>query len=728
MIAKTNTFSELFKKYRLRSEFETLSQFGDALAEEGFIYEDSIFSHWQKGNRAPKQRELLITLLNLFIKKKGVKTENEANQFLASLGQRDLNEEEKKYLFSRSIVNRLYNIPNEPKIFVGRKQIFKETVWSLLNKKSVLLYGGAGIGKTILAIKTANLLREEFKDGIFWFRFDVKNINEILNSLGKGLDYELNNTKTIEEKIKTVCPLLTKKKLLIVFDNVDSYEKGFIFSSLAECTKILITTKILPPAKIENIDIIKVNKFTEEETIGLAKKILGEPYVIQNQEKINKFSAMVGFSPLGLTIIFRQLEKKPNQINNYLNKLDLKVDVLSMTTTEYDNKTLEKSIEFSFNELDQKLQDVFISLVAFGGVDFDEESVAYINSQNRTEIHQEFKTLLKFSLLEKSINQRFRLHPLVKTFIRSKKFHNNRYKKLANFYLVTLAKYGRGNTTVGYPKMEDELENIIGVFKRCYQLKYYQSLVDLWEYFGQFLWDTGRWYDVEKYGQLVTKSANKTNNKKALASCLIRELSWLYFWQGDISKSTRCIEKGLQIAQLLKDEFLIALAKQRKGMILMNNQNNDQARSLFTESIKIFKKLKLTDRVADTYLYLGHVYKNLNDLDRAKYYYQKSNFKSLVLKDYEANAISLYYLGEVYLTQKNYFKAKKNFNRALVIDKLRKRKAGIGWCSMGLAKIEKAQGKIKKAVKLFQEAKEVFKQIGLMPQYHLVSEELKTLE
>jgi hypothetical protein len=47
------TFAQLFKKYRLRAEFDTFASFGDALAEKGYFYEESIFFHWQKGTRIP---------------------------------------------------------------------------------------------------------------------------------------------------------------------------------------------------------------------------------------------------------------------------------------------------------------------------------------------------------------------------------------------------------------------------------------------------------------------------------------------------------------------------------------------------------------------------------------------------------------------------------------------------------------------------------------------------
>ncbi len=88
------TFGELFRKFRLKSEFPTLSQFGNALAQEGFIYEDSIYSHWQKNIRVPKNRKLLLAFIKIFIERGGMKTMNEANTLLESAGQGYLTQEE----------------------------------------------------------------------------------------------------------------------------------------------------------------------------------------------------------------------------------------------------------------------------------------------------------------------------------------------------------------------------------------------------------------------------------------------------------------------------------------------------------------------------------------------------------------------------------------------------------------------------------------------------------
>lgn len=94
MAQEIHTFGELFKKYRLRSEFSTLSSFGNALANKGYVYEDSIYSHWQKNVRIPKERKLLLTIIQIFIERGGITSLQDANNFLNATGQGYLTHEE----------------------------------------------------------------------------------------------------------------------------------------------------------------------------------------------------------------------------------------------------------------------------------------------------------------------------------------------------------------------------------------------------------------------------------------------------------------------------------------------------------------------------------------------------------------------------------------------------------------------------------------------------------
>lgn len=89
-----NSFGELFKTFRLKSGFSSLSEFGKALAIEGVVLEDSIFSRWQKGNRIPKDRNLLLIIVTVFIKKESIISIKQANALLDSADQGYLTEPE----------------------------------------------------------------------------------------------------------------------------------------------------------------------------------------------------------------------------------------------------------------------------------------------------------------------------------------------------------------------------------------------------------------------------------------------------------------------------------------------------------------------------------------------------------------------------------------------------------------------------------------------------------
>jgi hypothetical protein len=95
MTSYTNhNFAALFKTYRLRSEILTLSEFGDLMAEEGAIYENSLFTRWQKGDRVPRERRTILKVILIFAKKGGLNSVKEANLFMAATGQRDLVKDE----------------------------------------------------------------------------------------------------------------------------------------------------------------------------------------------------------------------------------------------------------------------------------------------------------------------------------------------------------------------------------------------------------------------------------------------------------------------------------------------------------------------------------------------------------------------------------------------------------------------------------------------------------
>ncbi len=101
MIVQNSTFGYLFKKFRLKSGFTTLAEFGDVLAQEGLVYENSLFSHWQNGDRVPKDRTLLLSIVKIFIEREGINSIKEVNIFLESSSHGHLTGPEIQYITKR---------------------------------------------------------------------------------------------------------------------------------------------------------------------------------------------------------------------------------------------------------------------------------------------------------------------------------------------------------------------------------------------------------------------------------------------------------------------------------------------------------------------------------------------------------------------------------------------------------------------------------------------------
>lgn len=109
-----NTFGILFKKYRLKAEFASLTELADAFSEKGYIYDLSILSQWQKGKRVPTKRIILVALIRLFMERQGVVSLEQANEFMESAGHGYLTNKEqhqvlKKNSFSKSSERLLFD-------------------------------------------------------------------------------------------------------------------------------------------------------------------------------------------------------------------------------------------------------------------------------------------------------------------------------------------------------------------------------------------------------------------------------------------------------------------------------------------------------------------------------------------------------------------------------------------------------------------------------------------
>lgn len=428
-MADTSRFKILFKKYRLKAEISTLLEFGNILSEKGLIYEDSIFSHWQKGTRVP-QRSVLLRILEIFIERKAVTSLEEANEFLSSAGEGYLSEQElgKIPLKLKSLI---FQVPSEIINFNGRIEIIRRLIYKEdLIGKIVIIHGVAGVGKTALAIKLGHLLKDKFKDGVLWYKIEKDNIMDIFFSIAHIFGEDISNISDKQVRATVVRSLLASKNVLLFLDSAEvSEDIHLLIPNSKLCTTIITTQKNILKAPINYIDI-SLKPFTEKETIILFKEILKEKYKKSNIKSILGLAEKVEYLPLALHILARELFHSKTPVSQLQNLFVQEKPVFQKIY--YKDKNLYTTIALSYNKLDSSLKSILASAAIFTGKDFSAKSLGYINGLSIAATTAVLQSLIDLSLVEHSTKNRYRLHPAIREFIRDRLD----YPKSSNLILI----------------------------------------------------------------------------------------------------------------------------------------------------------------------------------------------------------------------------------------------------------------------------------------------------
>lgn len=516
-------FGNLFRKYRLRSEIESLAELGDIMRAEGLVYDNSMYTHWQKGTRIPQGREVLLGILKVFCKRRGITTIEEANEFLMSVKQPNLSEEEISELDLTKLNKPPFTAPSDVSSFTGRDEVIKEVSWKLFDRHAVHIYGVPGSGKTALAIRIAHKYQSHFPDGILWFKYDVESMDSILLQIAEVFGEDVSKIEDVATKATIVCDLLRKKDVLIILDDVNiTNDLHYLFpDGIAPCA-ILITSRLLDLSQGEHIEKTKLVGFTNEEYDQYAVRILGSTFCDAEHDRLDKIGDRVEHSPLVSSLLFQQINLRPHNFDDIYQNLDS--EALSV---EHGKNSLRYSLNISMQDLTKFQQKVFISMAVFEGADFSPEALAFIHQKNFEEVHKVCEDLHKKSLLEQSVDGRYRLHPLIKSYLQGEIKSTVLYGKLVDYYVKFLTDCGVGRSE-HYEEIETELSNILGAYMYCYKEKKVAPMLKMWDHLAVYFWETGRWMDLSE----VAFMKKKLFDNKKLDVLLFISMGLFLFFTG----------------------------------------------------------------------------------------------------------------------------------------------------------------------------------------------------
>ena len=711
-------FSTLFKKYRLRSEIETLSEFGDLLAEEGFIYETSLFTRWQNGERVPKDRRIILAIIRVFLKHDSVKSLEEINKLLESLNQRDLSENEnieiQKYLHPQKNIT----LPEKSDIFVDREELTKDLIWNVISKRHVWLYGLPGVGKTALALHIAHRLREMFNDGILWFRADIKDPQLILDEFLSYLGYDPQGITNMELKLNKLSQLVKDRNILLILDNINLSDlhsveiKHFLNLPIALlCTSLEINTS-------DKVYAIKVKYFTLEEFIELSRKILGHPFLEVHRKQIGELGTLLGYLPITSIIVLKQIFLNPLQLENYISQI--KKGILDFSDVTYDNKNLYTAFEFSFSKLSQKQRQLLIHCSLFDGTDFSIDALAHLNDISRPKVKLQLEKLIRLSFVETSIKGRYRMHPSIKKLLNKKEKKEN-YVNFGKFYIENFRHYPIGsNKYIRY--LLHEFDNIMALILRLNRLRERTFVTVLWSLISPHIFYSGKWYLLIKYNELMKLAYIRTNNYRGLVKNQVEYIGGVYFFQNKMKQVYKILSESLHLAKKNNDLLMLGLIKQKYGIVFSQIDEFKKAEKYLLDTVQILKKEKMHDELAKTFAYLCLTYGKMGKYKLAVKYGKKAIKGSLFINDEMVKGHTILFLARSYLHLNKHDLAERYFLNA---DKIMKRyhvKIGQAHVLRGLGQIYQSRGNNQKAIKTLKKSAQFFKELNMKEEEHDIAQ------
>lgn len=326
------------------------------------------------------------------------------------------------------------NIPYTGVIkFVGRTHELQLIHKNLEEKNCVVIsaiVGMGGVGKTELAIQYALAYQKEYSGGICWLRARDENIaGQIVNFIQSNLGLKVpEHIKDLSSQVVWCWQHWQEGNILIILDDINNYANVKPYLPFGNPRfRVLITTRLKLLQSNQRIEL----KLLEPDTgLVLLESFIGEKRIQDEYTTAYKICKFLGCLPLGLELVGRYLEHKPDlSLAEMLQRLETKglnQQALKKPEKLTSDMTAELGVaaafDLSWQELNSTAKELSLFLCLFDLVpiswDLVEQCFPEQNTENLEEARDDF--LIYLHLLQRDGKETYRLHELIREFFQNK--------------------------------------------------------------------------------------------------------------------------------------------------------------------------------------------------------------------------------------------------------------------------------------------------------------------
>lgn len=325
-------------------------------------------------------------------------------------------------------------LPAAPADFTGRTDLVRRVSATLMPTgedggaarppQVVLLTGMSGVGKTILALHVAHLVKDQFPDGQLFIELSESDARPVsprqalvrsLRALGVETSALPGDLVELADLYRS---LLATRRILVVLDDAASVSQVLpLLPGSASCAVIITSRYRLPTlARAQSVEVKPLQLPTAVELIS---KIIGNDGGEGKPGDIQALAELCGCLPLALRIVGAKLLDHPHwTVGQLVRRL---MDERSrLAELQIDTIGVRASISLSFEGLDGDEKRLLLMLGLVGNIDFPYWVGAPLLDTEVSKAERLLDELVKARLVDVQVAAnglpRFQLHELIRAF------------------------------------------------------------------------------------------------------------------------------------------------------------------------------------------------------------------------------------------------------------------------------------------------------------------------
>src|SRR5512138_836487 len=516
----------------------------------------------------------------------------------------------------------LANLPRRP-YFVGREEELKTILGSLQpNSRTFIIgiEGVGGVGKSALAIEVSHrCLENDLFEAVIWISAqesiltlhgiepvipEAKTLSDILITIGTSLGNPTIGNLSMQEQIRRAYNLLARQTTLLILDNFESLSKTEQREILDFLRRSPITLKVIITSRerVSEGQVIRLQGLSFEESNALLEWDAQQKNIHLTEDQSKYLVNLTGGLPLALLWVQGQIAVLGYSVTQVLDKLSLDADI----------PILQYCFNHSWNLLGQSDAKKLLYILTLQPDPVSRTALQEIAGILTNEhFANEISHLLQLSLIDHDHDKDyFSILPLTRRFVRTqftgdRKFIKQAESKITQYYMKLLSQKSSFKEWRGYDDLLLDRNNILSAAQWCYKsLQRKQTkpgslakqarsiaemLVRIGSQFGSVLWQRAFWYDRMTLAHAALNAAKLLSDWKSV-STFARNISWIYFYQGDHLRALHWAEEALRATTQTEDELLIAAAKRSLGAVELHLGNFARSEKLLKEVLKTSEK------------------------------------------------------------------------------------------------------------------------------------------